>query len=273
VSTARQASGFQELRRDRRIREIAWRDLRELSSRKVVQELLLPVPWLALSCWLASRQLYVFALLASFIFFLTGLRIVHGAYHYTLGLPRFGTELVMFGFSVLMLGSMHAIQETHLRHHRHCLAEDDVEAMGARRTALGAILVGPLFPLVLHRAALASATRARRSWIWAELAANVAWIALVFGAIDFGWLRYHVLAMTAGQCLTAFFAVWTVHHGCRDRHVLARTIRRQIAGVVTFSMFFHVEHHLFPQVPTANLHLLARRLDRSVPEVSALRVF
>lgn len=38
-------------------------------------------------------------------------------------------------------------------------------------------------------------------------------------------------------------------------------------------MFFHPEHHLFPQVPTANLHVLARRLDRRAPELAALRVF
>jgi fatty acid desaturase len=151
--------------------------------------------------------------------------------------------------------------------HRHCLAQDDVEAIGAQRTALGAILIGPLFPDVLRPAALLSATRARGSWIWAEFAANVAWIAFVFGAMDMGCSRYHALAMMMGQCLTAFFAVWTVHHGCHDRHVLARTLRRRIASMVTFSMFFHVEHHLFPQVPTTNLHLLARRLDRCAPEL------
>ena len=33
-----------------------------------------------------------------------------------------------------------------------------------------------------------------------------------------------------------------------------------------FSMFFHLEHHLFPQVPTARLHILARRLDAAAPE-------
>src|SRR5260370_41586037 len=104
VTTARQLSGFQELRRDRRIREIAWRDLRELPSRKVVQELLLPVPWLALSCWLASRQFYVCALFSSFVFFLTGLRVVHAAFPYSLGPPPLGTGSVMFGFSVLVLG-------------------------------------------------------------------------------------------------------------------------------------------------------------------------
>jgi fatty acid desaturase len=30
-------------------------------------------------------------------------------------------------------------------------------------------------------------------------------------------------------------------------------------------MFFHLEHHLFPQVPTAHLPLLARRLDNACP--------
>jgi hypothetical protein len=44
--------------------------------------------------------------------------------------------------------------------------------------------------------------------------------------LDVAWLRYHVVAMAAGQCLTAFFAVWTVHHPCEAaRGPIARTIR------------------------------------------------
>jgi fatty acid desaturase len=35
-------------------------------------------------------------------------------------------------------------------------------------------------------------------------------------------------------------------------------------------MFFHLEHHLFPQVPTARLHILARRLDAAEPEARLL---
>jgi hypothetical protein len=37
---------------------------------------------------------------------LTGLRVVHNAHHYALGLPRWASEWVMFVMSVLMLGSM-----------------------------------------------------------------------------------------------------------------------------------------------------------------------
>jgi len=92
--------------------------------------------------------------------------------------------------------------------------------------------------------------------------------------LDVWWLRYHVAAMAAGQCLTAFFAVWTVHHGCeRRRGPIARTIRGRVKALISYEMFFHVEHHLYPTVPTCRLPLLAKRLDAVAPELAARRVF
>src|SRR6266403_1098057 len=104
-----------------------------------------------------------------------------------------------------------------------------------------------------------AARPSKRCWMVAELGGNVAVVALVFGMAAPGLLGYHLLAMACGQCLTAFFAVWTVHHGCTRTGTLARTVRNRFRAMITFSMFFHLEHHLFPQVPTARLHLLARR--------------
>jgi fatty acid desaturase len=73
---------------------------------------------------------------------------------------------------------------------------------------------------------------------------------------------------------TAFFAVWTVHHGCeRDRGPIARTIRGRVKALISYEMFFHVEHHLYPGVPTSRLPALARRLDAVAPELAARRVF
>jgi fatty acid desaturase len=254
-----------DARRDPRLRDVRWRDLTTLSSAETVKELLLPLPWLAASLAFAHCRLWPLALAMSFLFFLTGLRVVHGAYHYALGLPRRATEWVMFGFSILMLGSMHAIQWNHLRHHRDCLKPDDIEAMGAHRSAFGAILLGPRFPFRLHHAALVGSSGTRRAWIVAELAANGVWLGLLPGAIPCGALRHHVLAMAIGQCLTAFFAVWTVHHGCSATGTIARTIRSPGRSAVTFGMFFHLEHHLFPMVPTPRLPILARRLDEAAP--------
>ena len=253
-------------------RSIAWKDLRRLTGWQVIQELLLPVPWLAGSIAAAAHDWYVLALPCSFMFFLTGLRQVHGAFHYSIGLTKRGAELVMGALSVLMLGSMHAVQINHLRHHVHCMEDDDVEAMSARMPMWKALLTGPLFPVRLHVTALRFATPRQRRWIVAELLTCAA-LASAALASDIASVRYHVLAMVAGQCLTSFFAVWTVHHDCDADGIFARTIRGGLKGWLTYDMFYHLEHHLFPAVPTSRLPELARRLDAADPEWSSKRVF
>src|SRR6185437_15010511 len=115
----------------------------------------------------------------------------------------------------------------------------DIEAMGARRSAWGAILLGPVFPVRLHRAALAGAPIRERRWMLAELAGNLAVATLAAGIFSCRILIYHLLAMAAGQCLTAFFAVWTVHHDCAPPRPPARTIRNSLSAALTFNMFFH----------------------------------
>src|SRR6267142_2290877 len=128
-----------------RVNAVEWRDLLHLSHVEVLQELSLSLPWLVGSWFAAAHEHYLLALGASFMFFLTGLRQVHNAYHYALGISRNATECVMFVLSVLMLGSMHAVQITHLRHHRYCMAGDDVEAASGRMPGWQAVLIGPLF--------------------------------------------------------------------------------------------------------------------------------
>jgi fatty acid desaturase len=261
------------LRIDTRLRAVPWSDLLSLRRREVAHELTLSLPWLLASLAAAQWRLYPLALFASFMFFLTGLRQVHNAYHYALGVPRAATEWVMLVLSILMLGSMHAIQVNHLRHHRYCLGEEDIEAMSARLPAWRAVLLGPWFPLRLHHVALQLGSSRQRRWIGAELFANAVWIALVFTVFESRTLEYHVMAMALGQCLTAFFAVWTVHHDCADGAFPARTIHNPLKAFLTYSMFYHVEHHLYPTVPTCRLPILARRLDRVAPELRALKVF
>lgn len=253
--------------------QVAWRDLVALTPAETIRELLLPLPWLLGSIAAAQFGLYVVAGPLSFVFFLVGLRVVHGACHAAIGLPRRATRLVLAACSLLMLGSMHAVRWNHLRHHRRCLQPDDIEAMGARRSAWGAILLGPRFPLHLHRAALAGANTRERRWICGELGANLAVLGLVVGLFPYYGLLYHLAAMAIGQCLTAFFAVWTVHHDCAGAAAAARTVRGRLRSRATFNMFFHLEHHLFPQVPTAHLPALARRLDAADPVARWLLVW
>lgn len=263
---------------DPRLRRVAWRDLVPVRRYEVVAELLLPVPWLAGSLVAAALARaapgwYAVALALSFIFFLTGLRIVHNAFHYALGLGRRSTATVLWIMSAAMLGSMDAVRFNHLRHHRQAPGEEDVEGRSAEMPGWRALLFGPWFTVLLHATALRHGDARLRMRVAGQLALTAVTVWVAFGVLHGSVLRYHVLAMAAGHCLTAFFAVWTVHHHCDRTHYIARTLRNRIKNAVTFDMFRHIEHHLFPAVPTRHLRRLSVRLDDAAPELKEKIVF
>jgi fatty acid desaturase len=255
------------------LEQVQWKDLVHLGRTDVISELFISLPWLIVSFIFAGLQWYVLALFCSFMFFLTGLRQVHNAFHFALGISRPATHWVMFVLSIVMLGSMHAVQINHLRHHQHCMQDEDIEAKSATMKWWQALLFGPVFPWILHKKAFEVGTKTQKKWMSAELVANVIVLILVFVILDISILKYHVSAMLIGQCMTAFFAVWTVHHDTEDHVYMARTVRNEFKRVVTYNMFYHMEHHLFPAVPTRRLHILAKRLDEHDPTVEIRHVF
>lgn len=97
----------------------------------------------------------------------------------------------------------------------------------------------------------------------------------VFVAFYFkiNFLIYHILIMFFGEFLMAFFAVWTVHHDTHENPNMARTQRGFWKNKLTFSMFYHMEHHLFPAVPTIKLPELAERIDKVLPELNKKQTF
>src|ERR1039458_9750027 len=96
--------------RDPRIRSVPWRDLAGVNRLEILCEPLLPATWLTASLVLAWSGHYIVALGFSFVFFLTGLRLVHNAFHSALGLSARATSAILWVMSVVMLGSMHAVR-------------------------------------------------------------------------------------------------------------------------------------------------------------------
>ena len=188
------------------------------------------------------------------------------AQHYTLGVPRWLQDGVLAILSVLMLASMHAVQVSHLHHHRHCLDENDAEGSTARLRWWHAIAIGPLFVVRLHLSAWQIGSAVKRRWMIVELLGIVSFVFAVVLVLPVEGLRWHIAAMFAGESLTGFFAVWTVHHGCEAEGTMARTQRGRWITWLSYSMFFHEEHHLFPAVPTCRLARLAARIDAAAPE-------
>jgi len=256
---------------DQRLKAVRWRDLTRLSFIEMIIENNITLPWLISSLYLAKMRLYLLAAPCSFLFFLTGLRQVHNGFHHTLGISKAATWLTLFGNSVLMMTAMHAVKYNHLRHHRYCLQDEDVEGSWGRMTAGKAILCGPLFIWRQHVFALRYGSRAIRRSILLELAVMAAFAILAF-VFPVRVLEYHVLAMITGELFAGFFAVWTVHHGC-DEHVFARTLSTRWKNFLTYNMFYHLEHHLFPGVPTIKLGKLATRIREKLPDLKAKEVF
>jgi fatty acid desaturase len=244
-----------------------------MSRVEVAVEMAISLPWLALS-WAATAHLHWAAgLPCAFYFFLCGLRQCHDCFHHNWPVPRWVSDATLAALSILMLGSMHAVRFNHLRHHADCLGPDDIEATSAQMTALRALAFGPRFPILLHRRAWRLAPPRQRHWIGAELALNAGWLAGVFLAWDSPALQVHAGAMALGQCLTAFFAVWTVHHDCAGALASARSLRSRWKSRLACDMFYHVEHHLYPRVPTRRLPELARRLDAALPGLRLPQVY
>ena len=121
---------------------------------------------------------------------------------------------------------------------------------------------------------LTQLTAARKIY---EVLLSVPWLVAAIALSIASWapesLQWFVAAMIAGECLTGFFAVWTVHHDCEPEAQVARTQRGAWKNLVSYEMFYHLEHHLFPAVPTSRLPELAARLDKVIPQVTAKQVF
>ncbi|GGB06062.1 fatty acid desaturase family protein [Puia dinghuensis] len=256
---------------DQRLRTVRWRDLSRLTFTEKVIENGITLPWLIASLTLAWFHLYLLAAPCSFLFFLTGLRVVHNGFHHTLGVSKTATWFTLFLNSMLMMTAMHAVKYNHLRHHKYCLQEEDVEGNCARMKPLVAVLYGPIFIYRLHAVALRDGGKAIRQGIRIELAAMVLFaLAAFFFRLRF--LEYHILAMLTGELFSGFFAVWTVHHDC-DEHVFARTLSPRWKNFFTYNMFYHLEHHLFPGVPTIKLPELSTRIREKLPDLQVKEVF
>jgi fatty acid desaturase len=253
-------------------RKVRWQDLRKLSVKELLIENNLTLPWLAASWILAYYGYYWFALPFSAFFFLTGLRQVHNGFHNSLGTNRFLTWFTLYGNSILMMASIHAVKFNHLRHHKYCLSEEDYEGKSAGMSWYGAILYGPVHMFLIHKVTLQAGNKKYRKNVLAEMI-SIALFAFIVFYFNIHFLVYHVIVMIIGEFLMAFFAVWTVHHDTENDPHLARTQRSGWKNRITFSMFYHLEHHLFPAVPTIKLPELARRIDEVMPELEKKSTF
>jgi len=252
-------------------KKVYWKDLTKLSRKEIWIENTITLPWLFASMIFTWKELYFFAIPCSVMFFLTALRQVHNGFHNTLGTGKKATWLSLYLNSLLMMTSIHAVKFSHLRHHKYCLGEEDHEGKCAKMKWYRAILHGPVHIYAIHKVVLMLGNKNYKKDVWLELVSIMLFTAIAFIG-NFHFLIYHCIAMAVGELFSAFFAVWTVHHDLEE-NVIARTQRTGWKNFITYSMFYHLEHHLFPAVPTIKLGELAKRIDEAIPELEKKQTF
>lgn len=239
----------------------------ELQQASQRQRLLWPlVPLLSLSafCVLFALRWYPALPVILLAHFIVSVTFAHDVVHGTAGMGRRQAEWVLFGLSLLLIESGHAFRQAHLHHHSHCLEDGDFEGSPARMSLAGALAAGPLY-LVRHWQHALRLTKlpVQKRWLILEAASALAMIVLAFYALAWsaGPLVY-VGFMWFGSWLYPLTTAWLPHYK-PDASPLgqARTLRGRIVPALLCNLSYHLEHHLYPQVPSYNLPQLAQKLD------------
>jgi beta-carotene hydroxylase len=200
--------------------------------------------------------------LVVFLIFVAVVTAAHDVVHGSLGLGPRQTDWALFALGAVLLESGHAYRISHGRHHQIFPGPDDPEGDPARMSLGGAILHGVVFLPRLWGWAWRR-TPSARGWLILEGAWAVAWP--VLGAfllpVTPAVLVYSGLAL-AGSWVYPLLTVHLPHRNYGDTpFTQTHTLRGWLVPKLFLELTYHLEHHLYPQVPSHHLPELSRRLD------------
>jgi beta-carotene hydroxylase len=201
--------------------------------------------------------------LCIFFLFVSIVASAHDVVHGSLGLSRRAAELWLFALGALVLESGHAYRLTHLRHHAVFPGPDDPEGEPAKHSFWAALAMGPTYIPRLWLWALHRANARERRWLIAEAAWALAAVAGALAATRFTpWPLVYVLTVIVASWV---YPVSTAHLPHKNYGVTeltqTHTLRGRIVPALFFELTYHLEHHLYPGVPTHRLVELSHRLE------------
>jgi len=230
-------------------------------------------PYLGLGCFAAACYLRLWWILPliAFAIFVSVVTVTHDVVHNVLGLGRRGCDVALFALGLVLLESGHAYRITHRQHHRVFPGPDDPEGDPARLTIQSAILYGPLFLPRLWWWALRRSRghHGERLFLIAEagLALGIivaSCLAIPFTPVPFLYVAFAIVGSWTYPLLTVHLP--HRHYGDTP-FTQTHTLRGRIVPAIFLELTYHLEHHLYPQVPSHNLPELARRLDPFLRDV------
>jgi fatty acid desaturase len=237
-------------------------DLLVTSRRQQVIALARPFLGLAAYCAAARFGFWWITPILVFLIFVAVVTVTHDVVHGVLGLTRRQADWALLLTGAVLLESGHAYRITHLQHHRIFPAEDDPEGDPARLTLLHAILQGPLF---LPRLWWWAFQRSRRDRMWLLSEAAIAFAVTAIGIRCLPITQavlWYAATVIVGSWVYPLLTVHLPHRNYGDTPLTqTHTLRGRIIPALFLELTYHLEHHLYPQVPSHHLADLSRRLD------------
>ncbi len=239
------------------------RDLLRVSRWRKALSLLLPFLLTASFFALSARGFWFLALLCPVgLSFLTYASTSHDLVHRNLKLPSRLNELLLSAVELLAFRSGHAYRTVHLHHHAHFPAPDDMEGEAAGMPWHRALLSGVTLQARLWIFALRQ-TGPHRQWVKVEIALAALLAAGCLALLPITPLPALYLGlMVAGSWIYPFMTAYLVHdeNGAGEL-TQTRLFRGRLLSLLALEHLYHLEHHLYPQVPHHNWPRLAQRLD------------
>jgi beta-carotene hydroxylase len=199
-----------------------------------------------------------------FLIFVAVVTVTHDVVHGSLELSPAQTEWALLIFGAVLLESGHAYRLSHLQHHRCFPGPNDPEGDPARMSFWGAVLYGPAFLPRLWWWAFAHARNrpGQRRWLLAE--GLWALVVPVIGVLAWSWtpaILVYAGLVVIGSWVYPLLTVHLPHRGYGDTPLTqTHSLRGRIVPALFLELTYHLEHHLYPTVPSHNLPELARRL-------------
>ena len=233
-------------------------------------ELALPAALAGAALGLDCLRLWLPSAVATALFFPRFGVAFHDLLHRSLGLSARANRAWLTVTGLLAIQSGHAVQAAHLEHHRRFPGEDDPEAYIGRLPVWRALAHGPTYQYRMWRWALEHRPELRRV-VLLEAAAHTA--AVLASVALLPWTPgpvFFCAMVLAGDSIFPALSENLLHdQRAATPHARTRTIRGRLFEAYFLGLGYHLEHHAYPAVPTANNRELARRLEPALEAIGA----
>ena len=205
--------------------------------------------------------------------FASGLCAIHCAVHRSLGLSPRANELVLTLTSLLIFESGHAMAVTHTHHHQADPDAEDPEAYIETLPLRSLLAESPLYRYRLWawaaRRGFPNPGRAFLEAGWNVSSLVVAVLALPHHA----WLSVLIAAIHLGNAIFVVAAARGPHtnYGRAISSPLVK-VRGRITPWLLAGHAWHVEHHLYPQIPLPGLRRAIPMIDPLLDELGVHEV-